>query len=108
MRGSKAVFNSYISPNGSQMANPVLVNQQIDGMRKALERVRQSQPAAVLVNKQMSQLYELAERMKGTYKPVVMVKKKVNGLRTLAKRVRAVHESSNPFLSQKLDQINQQ
>jgi hypothetical protein len=108
MRGSKAIFNSYTSPNGTQMANPVLVNQQIDGMREALDRLRQSQPTAVLVNKQMSQLYELAQRMKGTYTPVVTVKKKVNGLRSLAKRVRAVHESSNPFLSQKLDQINQQ
>lgn len=85
------------------MANPLLVNRQLQEMRTVMKRMRQSQ---FLEEKPMSHLYELAGKNNGKGRQIIAAKKKVNGIRCVSKRLQAVHETSNPILIQKLARIN--
>ena len=84
------------------MANPVLVNRQLQEIRTVLKRMRQMQ---FLEEQSMSYLHELAGKINGKGRRIIAAKKKVNGIRAVSKRMQAVHETSNPILVQKLAKI---
>ena len=84
------------------MANPVLVNRQLQEMQAVMERMRQMQ---FLEEQSMSHLHELAGKINGKGRQVIAAKKKVKGIRAVSKRLQAVHETSNPILAQKLAKI---
>jgi len=96
------IFSTYISPTGTRMANPVLVNRQIQEMHTVMERMRHMQ---FLEEQSMSHLHELAGKINGKGHQIIAAKKKVNGIRAVTKRLQAVHETSNPILVQKLAKI---
>ncbi len=105
MKNSKSVVQSYISPNGVQMANPVLIDRQIDGLREVLQRLNRSQTSEVSKKEQMGQLQKLAQRTAKIQAPKVVMNKKAGSLRTIAKRIHSRHESSDSILNAKLAQI---
>jgi hypothetical protein len=84
------------------MANPVLVNRQLQEMQAVMERMRQMQ---ILKEQSMSHLHELAGKINSKGRQIIAAKKKVNGIRAVSKRQQAVHETSNPILVQKLAKI---
>lgn len=84
------------------MANPVLVNRQLQEMRTVIKRMRLMQSAE---EQSMSHLYELANKLSGKGYRIIAAKKKVNGIRAVSRRMQAVHETSNPILIQKLAKI---
>lgn len=99
---SEMIFSSYKSPDGARMANPVLVNRQLQEMRIVIKRMRQTQ---FIEEQSMSHLHELVAKINGKGYQMIAAKKKVNGIRTISKRMQAIHETSNPILTQKLAKI---
>lgn len=100
---SEMIFSSYTSPNGLRMANPLLVNRQLQEMRTVMERMRQFR---FQEEQTVNHLYELAASINGSGRKAVAAKKKVDELRAVSRRQQAVHESSNPALVQKLAKIS--
>lgn len=98
-------FTTYISPNGLRMANPELVNRQLEEMRTVMKRMRQTQ---FVEEQTMSHLHELANRINGTGHKVIFAKKKMGDLRAVSKRMQAVHQTSNPIITQKLNNIRRE
>ena len=70
-----------------------------------MKQMRQSQ---FVEEQSMSHLHELANKFNGTGRRAIFAKKKVGDLRTVSKRMQAVHETSNPVLAQKLNNIRHQ
>ena len=96
------VFTSYISPAGVHMANPVLVDRQLQEIRTVMKRMRHTQ---FIEEETMNHLHELANRINGSGRKAVFAQKKVNEIRVVSKRMQAVHETSNPVITQKLNKI---
>ena len=84
------------------MANPVLVNRQLQEMRTVIKRMRQIH---FLEEEPMSHLLKLADKINGKGYQIIAAKKKVGGIRAVSKRMQAVHETSDPILVQKLAKI---
>jgi hypothetical protein len=84
------------------MANPVLVNKQLEEMRTVMKRMRQTQ---FTEEQSMSHLQDLANNINGSGRKVIFAKKRVGDLRAVSKRMQAVHETSDPVLTQKLNKI---
>ena len=99
---AQMVFTSYISPAGVRMVNPVLVDRQLQEMRRVMKRIRQKQFAE---EQSMTHLHELANRINIVGQKAIFAKKKVNEIRVVSKRMQAVHETSNPLIRQKLNKI---
>lgn len=72
---------SYISPNGNEVANPVLVKRQIDALRIVLRR------------------------MKAAHSTKVLVKKQIGSLREVRRRMRANTPTLDPFIAEKLTRV---
>lgn len=102
MTNNEMVPTSYISLDGVRMVNPVLVNRQLQEMRIVMKRMRQTQ---FTQEQLMSHLHELANRLNGEGHKVISAKTKIGELRTVSKRMHAVHETSAPIITQKLNKI---